>query len=163
VIDTLARARTRALRTLDAVSFVGPLLLRLTIGVTFAASGWGKLHSLDSVTAFFTELHVPLPHANALLVSVTEFVGGILVALGLGTRFACVPLAITMVVALLTAKADDIHGVVDLAGTTELAYLAAFVVLGLLGPGKASIDHAIFRARAPSSPPLGHGAAASST
>jgi len=41
-------------RSLDGVA---SLLARLTLGVTFAGTGWGKLQHLDKVTAFFTELN----------------------------------------------------------------------------------------------------------
>ena len=44
-----------------------PLLLvvRLYWGFQMMQTGWGKLHNLAKVTAFFTSLGIPLPAVNA--------------------------------------------------------------------------------------------------
>ena len=49
VTATLDRLR----RTADRVSFLGPSLARLTVGLVFIGTGWGKLHSIPDVTDFF--------------------------------------------------------------------------------------------------------------
>ncbi|MEA2698539.1 MAG: putative oxidoreductase, partial [Myxococcales bacterium] len=51
----------------DKLSFLGPTLARLTVGIVFIGTGWGKLHSLDKVTQFFTDLGIPMPGFNARL------------------------------------------------------------------------------------------------
>jgi len=127
------------------VAFLGPILARLCVGITFIGTGWGKLHSLDNVTKFFTELHIPAPALQAAFVSGVEFFGGILIILGLLTRLSSVMLAATMVVAILTAKLADIHDVNDLASSTEFAYLAIFAWLAVAGPGALSLDALIGR------------------
>lgn len=127
------------------LDWLGPLLARIAVGVVFAKTGWGKLHGLDDVTQFFTELGLPAPHFQAILVGTTEFVGGLLVLFGLGTRFASLPLACTMVVAILTAKRADIDSVSTLLGFDELLYLVLFLWLALQGAGKASLDYLIGR------------------
>jgi putative oxidoreductase len=127
------------------LDWLGPLLARIAVGVVFAKTGWGKLHGLDDVTQFFTELGLPAPHAQAILVGTTEFVGGLLVLFGLGTRFASLPLACTMVVAILTAKRADIDGVSTLLGFDEFLYLVLFLWLALQGAGKASLDYLMGR------------------
>ena len=139
-MNKLTRFRDRARELSARLSWLPPLLLRLTLGVTFVGTGWGKIHSLDRVTAFFGDLGIPLPHFNAVLVSLTELVGGALLVVGLGTRLAALPLACTMVVAIATAKWSELHGLVDLAGTIELTYLVMFLTLALTGPGKVSLD-----------------------
>lgn len=143
---TLAhRAQERALSLTRSLDGLGPLLGRLTLGVTFVGTGWGKLQHLDKVTAFFTELGIPAPHFQAGLVGATELVGGALVLIGLASRVAAVPLAFTMVVALLTAKRADIGGVADLFATTEWTYLVMFAALVLGGPGRFSVDALLSR------------------
>jgi putative oxidoreductase len=122
------------------------LLVRLTLGLVFLTTGWGKLHNLDNVTRFFDSLRVPAAHANAVFVSSVELGGGALLILGLGTRIAAMFLVGVMTVAILTAKLDELHGIVDLANTIELAYLAAFVWLVVAGAGRASVDHVVFHA-----------------
>ena len=124
----------------DRVSWLGPLLARLTLAAVFIPSGWGKLHNLEKITAFFTELHIPAPQVNAVVASATEFFGGLLLLVGLGTRLASLPLALTMVVAIFTARRAEIDGITTLLGFTEFTYLAMLVWLALVGPGSASLD-----------------------
>jgi putative oxidoreductase len=130
---------------LQRASFVGPLLARCTIGVAFIESGWGKVHNLEKVTAFFTELGIPAPAFQATFVSWVELVCGTLVLIGLATRLAAVPLICTMIVALITAKAEDIGGVGDLVGMIEFTYIALLAWLVVAGPGLISLDHLIAR------------------
>jgi putative oxidoreductase len=136
----------RAHALLTAASWTGPLLVRLTLGVVFLTTGWGKLHNLDNVAQFFTSLEIPAPYANAVLVSSIELVGGIAILLGLGTRIAAALLVGVMAVAIWTAKLPAIHGIADLAGTVEMIYLAAFAWLLVAGPGAASLDRVVDRA-----------------
>jgi putative oxidoreductase len=119
---------------------VGPLLARLTVGLVFIQTGWGKLHTLPDVTEFFASLHIPAPGLNARVAASTEFFGGILVLLGLGTRLAALPMAFTMVVAILTAKRGDIDGLTTLVGFEEWSYLVLFLWLALAGAGPLSLD-----------------------
>jgi putative oxidoreductase len=136
----LLRLRERLLAMVPWVSWIGPLLGRLVLAMVFIPSGWGKLHGLDKVTAFFTELHLPAPHFQAVLVSCTELFCGLAVLIGLLSRLAALPLSVTMVVALLTAKRDDIHGLSSLTDITEFLYLVLLLWLAATGPGAASLD-----------------------
>jgi putative oxidoreductase len=136
-------ARTRA--TCDRLTFLGPALARLTLGLIFIGTGWGKLHSLGDVTQFFASLHIPAPGFNARLASVTEFVGGILLLVGLGTRLAALPVATTMAVAILTAKRAELGGLTDLVGFDEWTYLVMCLWLVVAGPGPLSLDALIAR------------------
>jgi putative oxidoreductase len=131
----------------ERVSFLGPLLARLTLAAVFIPSGWGKLHSLEKVTAFFAELHIPAPQLNALVASSIEFFGGLLVLVGLGTRLVSLPLAFTMVVAIFTARRSEIDGIATLLGFIEFSYFAMFIWLALVGPGLVSLDRLIYRAK----------------
>src|SRR5690349_12283981 len=119
--------RDRLLDYTRKAAWMGPLLARITLGVVFMGTGWAKLHSLDDVTRFFTELHIPAPHLNALVASSTEFFGGLCLVLGLFTRLAALPMAFTMVVAILTAKRADIDGLSTLLGFEEFSYLVMFL------------------------------------
>jgi|SRR5450432_1405259 len=138
-------ARAQALG--DKISFVGPTLARLTVGVVFIGTGWGKLHSLPDVTEFFASLHIPAPGLQARLAAGTELFGGILVLVGLLTRFASLPLALTMVVAILTAKRPELTGLSALLGFEEWSYLVFFIWLALVGPGPLSVDALLARLR----------------
>jgi putative oxidoreductase len=132
---------------LHQLEWLGPLLVRLTLGLVFFTTGWGKLHDLDKVTEFFASLHIPAPGAQAAMVSTIECVGGLLLIAGLGTRIASALLIGVMAVAIWTAKLPELHGVVDLANTIELTYLVMFAWLVVAGAGAVSIDHLIARRR----------------
>ena len=148
--EVIKTACGRAMATVHRFAWIGPLLVRLTVGLVFVVTGWGKLHSLANVTQFFDSLHIPAPHANAVFVSSVELVGGLLLIAGLGARIAALLLAGVMTVALVTAKLPDVHGIVDLAGTLEFVFLTVFIWLLAAGPGSASLDHLITPPRAPS-------------
>ena len=144
----LAAVRRMLAAVGDRVAPIGPLLARFTVGIVFAGTGWDKLHNLDGITAFFTKLGIPWPHFNAVLVSTTELVGGSLLVAGLLARLACVPLAIVMIVAIATAKWEDVESLHDLLNFKETVYLAIFIWIGVAGPGRFALDHLLGRALA---------------
>ena len=140
-MNLILRTRTRLLSTADRFSFLGPTLARLTLGVVFVGTGWGKLHSLDKVTEFFAELGIPAPGFNAVLASTAELVCGALLLVGFLTRLAAIPLIATMAVAILTAKRDALHGISDLLGFEEGTYIVLALWIVVAGPGPFSLDH----------------------
>src|SRR5580658_5018910 len=87
------------------------LLVRPYWGWQFAQSGWGKLHHLDKVTNFFTNLNLPFPGVTAHFVSSLELVGGILLILGLGSRLISLLLTVNMLVAYWTADREALFAI----------------------------------------------------
>lgn len=147
----IAALRARALALTTKLDWVAPLVARITLGVLFISTGWGKVHDLDKVTGFFTELGIPAPHLNAVMVSFVELIGGSLLLLGFASRLAALPLMASMAVAILTAQRENVHGLPDLFGLVEWTYLAQLLWVALAGPGKASLDHVLLgkKRRAP--------------
>jgi putative oxidoreductase len=141
----IEKFRKRLLNLLAQLSFLAPLLLRITVGVTFAHTGWQHLKHLDETIKNFVEWGVPMPEINARVASATELFGGIAVLIGLGTRLVCIPLTFTMLVAIVTAKRDEIEGFTDFVSLNEWAYAVIFIALVILGPGRVSLDAAIAR------------------
>jgi putative oxidoreductase len=142
--DLLA-LRQRLLGLARRLEFLGPTLARLTVGLVFVSTGWGKLHGLGDLTEYFTGLHIPAPAFQARLVAATEFCGGLAMLLGLGTRLFALPLSVTMVVAISTAKRDKIDGLVTLVGFEEWSYLVFFLWIVLAGAGPLSLDYLLAR------------------
>jgi putative oxidoreductase len=144
----------RAMSLTRKLEWVGPLIVRLTLGLVFATTGWGKLHNLDNVETFFASLHIPAPGFHAAFVSTIEFAGGLLLIAGLGTRIASALLIGVMTVAIWTAKLPELHGLTDLANTIEFTYLAMFVWLVVAGAGAASLDRLVLARMKRSTPGL---------
>jgi putative oxidoreductase len=147
MLRIISRGSERTLALAKHHEYLAPLLARITVGVVFVTSGWGKVHNLDKVTEFFTELGIPAPAFQAVFVSYVELVCGAALVLGLLTRLAAIPLVCTMIVAIITAKAEEIGGVADLLGTVEFAYVALLLGIVLMGPGKLSLDALLFGKR----------------
>jgi len=139
----LGNIRARLLTLARRLEPIGPTLARLTVGLVFIGTGWGKLHTLPDVTAYFRSLGIPAPGLNARVAAATELFGGLLVLVGLGTRLAVLPMAFTMVIAILTAKRADIHGLTDLVGFEEWSYLVFFLWLAVAGAGPLSLDRLV--------------------
>lgn len=118
-----------------------PLVLRLVVGYVFLMAGWGKLNNLEQTTGFFTQLGIPMAGFMTPLVAGVEFLGGLFLLLGVCSRTVAVPLAITMIVALLTAHKADIQGIASLFHETAFLYLVILVGIMGLGSGSISIDH----------------------
>jgi len=135
------------------------LLLRLGAGLGIAlAHGLEKVTNLASGDLRFVEgvgkMGFPSPLVFAWASALAELVGGICLALGLGTRaFAAVAAFNMAVAAFLRHQAHQWLAValglrqipeetLKAWGKPELAllYLLAFVVLLLTGPGRMSLD-----------------------
>src|SRR3954467_11589129 len=139
----LSMAHSRALGISQKLDWVAPLVARLTLGVLFVSTGWGKVHSLPKVTAYFAELGIPFPGVQAPMVSFVELIGGALLIIGLGSRLAALPLMASMLVAILTAQRANVHGLPDLFGLVEWTYFSLLLWVAIAGPGKVSLDSVI--------------------
>lgn len=150
----VSRLTTQIPRVYEALEHLGRpvllLLVRIIWGVQFAQAGWGKLGNIEGVTGFFASLGIPMPALNAWIASGTEFVGGSLLVLGLGSRLSAAPLAFTMCVALMTSDVAALQGLSllewdSLLESTPFPFLFAMVLILVLGPGPISLDHVIAR------------------
>ncbi|MBI3997516.1 MAG: DoxX family protein [Armatimonadetes bacterium] len=124
---------------------LGLLLLRLGPAVIFTVHGYLKLlgGQFDRTVALFMTVNIPAPEFSVWVVSVIEFLGGLLLALGLGTRLVAGLLAVEMAVALLRVRWPQ--GFVG-AGEFEFLLLLVCLALTATGSGKVSLD-TVVRAR----------------
>jgi putative oxidoreductase len=127
------------------------LLVRLYWGWQFFIDGKGKLQNLDRVAAYFATLNLPMPRANAIAVSLTQCVFGLLLLGGLFTRFAALVLAGVMVVAYLTAEKAALHAIFSdsdkFVSAAPFLFLFASAIAFCFGPGIFSLDALVFRGR----------------
>jgi len=127
--------------------WAGPLIARITVGYVFMLTGWGKLQHLDRVTEYFESLGIPAPHILTPFVSGLECFGGLFLILGVLTRISAGGLAVTMIVAIITAKWAEVDSLHTLLGFEETLFLAIFTWLAICGAGKASLDYVIEKRR----------------
>lgn len=120
------------------------LFVRLYWGWQFIQDGWGKLHNLEKVTEFFGSLGIPAPGINATFVAGLEFVGGILLILGLGSRLISLLLTANMLMAFVTADREALFSIFSepdkFYAATPYTYLFAVLIVFIFGPGKFSLD-----------------------
>jgi putative oxidoreductase len=125
------------------------LFVRLYWGWQLAQSGWGKLHNIEKVTEFFMSLGLPAPGFTAHFIASLEFVGGILLILGLAARLIALALTINMIMAYITADHDALMSIFSnpdkFYAAAPYTFLFASVVILIFGPGLFSIDAAIAR------------------
>lgn len=107
-IDTLYQALIGWFRHFDGLA---SLLLRLILAPVLIGAGWEKItgdnwfgYQLD---AFPFPFNVLPPDLSWFLAAWTEFLGGILLLIGLGTRLVAIPLAVTMFVAAWAVHLDN--------------------------------------------------------
>lgn len=125
---------------------IGLTLLRIVVGVIFLAHGYQKLFvwGIGGVTGAFTQMGIPAPHLSAYLAAFAEFFGGAALLLGLFTRLAAIPVAITMIVAILQVHLKN--GFYAPTGIEyPLALLAANVALIATGGGVFALDNLLFK------------------
>jgi len=120
------------------------LLVRLCIGPFMLTHGIPKLMRFfgDDPVRFSDPVGLGvLP--SLVLAIFAEVICSVLLTLGLFTRWATLPLIVTMSVAAFVVHLDDGFGSMEMA----LLYLLVYLFLFAAGPGKYSMDHRLFRKR----------------
>lgn len=113
------------------------LILRIGLGGMMLVHGLPKLEMLMAGGEIqFPGILGMSPALSLFLAVFAEFFCSILLILGLATRFATIPLIITMLVAVFVIHANDPFANQELG----LHYLLGYIVLLILGGGKFSID-----------------------
>jgi len=117
---------------------MGLLWLRVLMGCGIAYHGYGKVFGGDmgGFAQGVAELGFPVPHLFAWAAALSEFLGGICIALGLFTRPAAFCVFMTMSVAAFIRLSAASFGAKELA----LAYWTMAGALIFMGGGKFSID-----------------------
>jgi putative oxidoreductase len=116
-------------------------LMRLVFGGLFVYYGYNKIVAYDQILPMFGNIIGIGSKLSFNLVIFAEFFCGFLIMIGLVTRFAVIPVFITMIVAYFVAHANDPFQVKNLA----FVFLCLSPVVFILGSGKFSLDYLIFR------------------
>ena len=126
----------------------GITLLRAIIGLVFLTHGLQKIAvmRMPAVAAFMEQAGIPLPMASAILVTAVETLCGLALVLGILTRWAAIPLAIDMLVAMTVVHLPAGFFLPNGIEYT-LTLLAGCIALSLLGPGAFALDNVMFGGR----------------
>jgi len=142
--NILTRGYGLLIHTTTSLQSVFLLAVRLYWGWQFAQAGWGKLHRMPDVIQFFASLGIPAPAANAWFVSLLEFVGGILLMAGIGSRLLALMSVADMLVAYITADREAFLGFFThpdkFAAASPFVFLIAWLIIMIFGPGRFALD-----------------------
>ena len=116
------------------------LVLRIMVGLTMLTHATPKLEKLsaDGPLSFGDPLNIG-PGPSLMLTVFAEFVCSLLIIAGLATRFAVIPLIVTMLVAAFLVHRTDGFSKQELA----VLYLLIYFTLFVLGSGRYSLDRVI--------------------
>ena len=133
-------------RELATDAGLGPLVLRIPVGLIFAAHGAQKLfgwfggYGLEGTGQWMASIGLAPGYLMALLAGGAEFFGGLALLLGLLVRPASLALAFAMLVAIFTVHIDKGLFMSNNGYEYGLALLAVAVALLISGAGRASLD-----------------------
>lgn len=117
-------------------------LLRVFAGLAMALThGFGKIPPNEMFVNGVSSMGLPAPELFAWLAAITEFGGGILLAIGLMTRPVALLLSSTMLIAGFIVHSADPFNVKEMA----FLYLVIYLVFLTRGSGKWSLDHLIYK------------------
>lgn len=123
---------------------VALLILRLGAAVLILTHGIPKLLMLfgDGEITFADPVGIGMETSLTLSVF-AEVICAVLLAFGLASRLAAIPLIINMAVAFFIVHAQDPFAVKELA----FVYLLIFITLLITGSGKYALDHYLLKKR----------------
>jgi len=135
--------------TISPASTAARLIIRVVFGFLFLAHGWQKFNefTIPGTVGAFDGMGVPAAEVAAPVIATLELVGGILLIVGLLTRPVAILLTLNMAVALFLVHAPAGVFVADGGYELVLALGAATLALFLVGPGRISLDAALFGKR----------------
>ncbi|MBM7554203.1 DoxX family protein [Thalassobacillus pellis] len=135
---------------MTALASLGLLIIRLFLGLSFAAHGAQKLfgwfggHGVEGTGGFFESIGIKPGKTMALAAGISEVIGGLLFALGLLTPLAALLIVVPMLVAI--AKVHGSNGFWATEGGYEYNAIIIVAAIGvaLIGAGTYSVDAIIF-------------------
>ena len=119
--------------------------IRIAVGVIFVHAGYGKFRrGIGGFSSWLGELGIPLSRVAGPFVAALEFVGGLMLIVGMYTSLVAIPLAVSMLVAAYVNKVK-LH--LPFAGNEnaqgyelDILMFAALFALVIGGAGPMSVD-----------------------
>jgi putative oxidoreductase len=149
MIATIRRMYAWAVRIASTLQSPFLLIVRVYWGVQLAQNGWGKLHHLPRVAEYFGSLGLPAPGFTAAFVALVEFLGGILLAIGLFSRFVGLVITVDMLMAYIMGDREAFLSFFSDPGKFYVAdpytFLFAALLILIFGPGRYALDTVLLR------------------
>ncbi|WP_078381702.1 DoxX family protein [Sutcliffiella halmapala] len=129
---------------------IGLLLIRIVVGLTFMAHGAQKLfgwfggHGIQGTGGFFESIGIKPGKPMAAAAGLSEFIGGLLLVVGLFTPFAGIILAGTMIVAIFKVHAANGFWATSGGYEYNLILLVVAIAFAFMGAGNYAIDALFF-------------------
>ena len=114
---------------------LGLLLLRIGTGYIFLTHGWMKIHNIAMVSGMMTHLGVVMPEFFGPFIAWLEVIGGIMLILGVLTRFFGAVFGIEMLFAIFLTGFSRGLGAHDL----EIILMLSSFAIALIGSGRFSL------------------------
>lgn len=122
-----------------------PLLFRLILAPVMLAAGLHKFANFEAMVSWFGNadwgLGLPAPAVMVFLAAAAELVGGLALLVGLAVRWACIPLMITMAVAIFSVHWE--HGWFAIAPGDPETSAAKVVAMAGFPAAKASLENSV--------------------
>jgi putative oxidoreductase len=127
--------------TTDVVVLIG----RILIGWLFLSSSWGKLMNIEGFAGYLKNLQAPSPEIFSWIGAIVEFLIGVTLILGVGTRYAALVCVLFLLVATALAHRYWEYPAAQMTAqktnfVKNLAILGGALLLFVTGPGRLSID-----------------------
>lgn len=115
---------------------IGLLILRLFFGLSMLSHGYPKFLKLVGGDLSFADPFGIGQGPSLILTVIAEFLCALMIIVGYKTKWAAIPLMITMLTAILLIHGSDPYGDKELA----VLYFGAYLCLFLMGSGKYSLE-----------------------
>ena len=144
----LGYADSVAARTSDTVLLIG----RLAMGIIFFQSGFAKLAALGPFIGSLGRRGVPFPDIWGPIGAFSEFAGGALIILGLGTRYAAALIVIFVIIATAISHrywefSEPARSVQQGQFFKNLAIIGGAMFLFICAAGRFSLDALLLKRR----------------
>jgi uncharacterized membrane protein YphA (DoxX/SURF4 family) len=147
---TLRRESVGLRRYTDALAPYTLTVLRVLVGLTFLLMGLPKAGGFTGFTGFVSSIGFPVPVFFAAVVVALEVIGGLLLIVGLGTRWISILFVVEMIVTTLLVKMPRMgfiapQGQPGVGAELDLLLLASALVLLAHGSGQLSVERNILK------------------
>ncbi len=148
VATALDYADSLAARASDTVLLIG----RLAMGIIFFQSGFAKLTGLGPFIGSLGNRGVPFPDFWGPVGAISEFAGGALIILGLGTRYAAALIVIFVIIATAISHrywefAEPARRLQQGQFFKNLAIIGGALFLFICAAGRFSLDAILLKRR----------------